>query len=101
MKSLSPDGKAAGSGERPDDSRAETDRTRYIHRVYTVFNARQIDNVPPYALPKRSEFEAAKAGEAILSASGAKIAHDQNDRAYYSRANDSIHLPPKAAFKEA
>ena len=48
--------------EGPSDSRAEADRPRYIHRVYTVFNAKQIDNIPAYALPKRSEFEVAKSG---------------------------------------
>ncbi len=24
------------------------DRSRFIHRVYTVFNAKQIDNIPPF-----------------------------------------------------
>src|SRR5262249_52563732 len=31
----------------------------------------------------------------------ASISHDQSDRAFYSRANDSIHLPAKASFKDA
>ena len=102
VKSPATEGTTGSVGEKPvGDGRTEADRRRYIHRVYTVFNARQIDNVPGYELPKRSDFEVAKAGEAILSGSGAKIAHDQNDRAFYSRANDSIHLPPKSAFKEA
>ena len=98
----------ADSGQRPSGaSEAEPketgqrDRPRYIHRVYTVFNAKQIDNIPPYAPPKRSEFEVVQAGESILSGSGAKITHDQADRAYYNRAQDSIHLPGKEAFKEA
>ena len=76
------------------------DRSRYIHRVYTVFNAKQIDNIPPFAPAPRSGFEAVQAGEQILENSGAKIAHDQSDRAFYNRAADSIHLPPKDAFKE-
>ena len=87
------DAEAKGTGE--------TQRPRYIHRVYTVFNAKQLDNIPPYALPKRSEFEVVQAGESILWASGAKITHEQADRAYYNRALDSIHLPGKDAFKEA
>ena len=40
-------------------------------------------------------------GERILANSGAKIEHDQADSAYYSRLTDSIHLPPKDAFKDA
>ena len=41
-----------------------------------------------------------RAGEQILGNSGAKISHDQADRAFYSRSQDSIHLPPKESFKE-
>ena len=76
------------------------DRSRFIHRVYTVFNGKQIDQIPAYAPTKHSEFEAIQAGEQILAHSGAKIAHDQPDSAFYNRAKDSIHLPPKDAFKE-
>jgi antirestriction protein ArdC len=79
---------------------ANAERSRFIHRVYTVFNAKQIDQIPAYAPEKRSEFEAIQAGEEILTNSGAKIAHDQPDRAFYSRSQDSIHLPRKDAFKE-
>jgi antirestriction protein ArdC len=85
-------GELAGNGN--------TDRSRFIHRVYTVFNAAQIDKIPPYAPAKRTEFEAVQAGELILTNSGARIAHDQADRAFYSRAKDSIHLPPKDTFKD-
>ena len=46
-------------------------------------------------------FEAVHAGEQILKNSGACIAHYQADRAFYNRAQDSIHLPPKDAFKDA
>jgi antirestriction protein ArdC len=79
---------------------ATAGKARFVHRVYTVFNAKQIDNIPDYAPAKPSEFEAIQAGEQILANSGAKIAHDQPDRAFYSRAQDSIHLPARDAFKE-
>jgi antirestriction protein ArdC len=81
-------------------SRGAAERSQFIHRVYTVFNAKQIENIPDYAPQRRSEFEAIQAGEQILGNSGARIAHDQPDRAFYSRAQDSIHLPPKDAFKD-
>src|SRR5579863_9526129 len=32
---------------------------------------------------------------------GNTILYDQVDRAYYGRAEDRIHLPPKAAFRDA
>lgn len=78
----------------------DQDRSRLIHRVYSVFNAKQIDGIPPYAPKQRNPFEVVHAGEQILTNSGARIVHDQNDRAFYNRAQDTIHLPPKDAFKE-
>jgi antirestriction protein ArdC len=74
---------------------------RLIHRVYTVFNAKQIDGIPEYQPKQRTPFEAVQAGERILANSGARIEHDQRDGAFYSRRSDSIHRPPKDAFKDA
>lgn len=74
---------------------------RLVHRVYTVFNARQIDGVPALSPLVRQPFEVIEAGERILKNSGAKISHDQADRAFYDRGRDAIHLPPKEAFKDA
>ena len=84
-----------------DQSEGEKRGSRLIHRVYTVFNAKQIDGVPPYQPRQRTPFEVAQSGESILENSGAKIQHDQADRAFYSRSSDSIHLPPRQAFKDA
>jgi antirestriction protein ArdC len=88
-------------GNPKDEDQADTDKPRLVHRVYTVFNAKQIDGIPPYQPRVRTAFETAQAGERILTNSGAKISHDQADRAYYSPGNDSIHLPPREAFKDA
>lgn len=74
---------------------------KLIHRVYTVFNAKQIDGVPAHQPKEHSAFEAVHAGEQILENSRATIVHDQADRAFYRRADDSIHLPPKDSFKGA
>jgi antirestriction protein ArdC len=46
-------------------------------------------------------FEVVEAAERILNNCGATIRHDQADRAFYNRSSDSIHLPPKHAFKDA
>ena len=78
-----------------------TEKSRFIHRVYTVFNAQQIDGIPPHNPKQHTTFEAVQAGEQILKNSGASIAHDQADRAFYSRGEDSIHLPPRDAFRDA
>jgi antirestriction protein ArdC len=81
----------------PDEGRG----SRLIHRVYTVFNAGQIECISAWTPIERSTFEAAEAGERILRNSGATILHDQLDRAFYNRVADTIHLPPKYAFKDA
>ena len=83
------------------DGGSDRDKTRLIHRVYTVFNAQQIDGIPPLAPKQHSAFEAVQAGEQILQNSGAQVVHDQADRAFYNRAQDRIHLPPKGAFQDA
>ena len=94
------------SDGRSDASMADTNnagaaKSQFIHRVYTVFNAQQIDGIPLRTPKQHTPFEAVQAGEQILSNCGANIAHDQADRAFYSRSQDAIHLPPKDAFKEA
>jgi antirestriction protein ArdC len=83
------------------ESPADENARRLIHRIYTVFNAKQIDGIPEYQPKNRTPFEAVQAGERILANSGARIEHDQLDNAFYSRVSDSIHLPPRDAFKDA
>jgi antirestriction protein ArdC len=90
-----------GDGDSATGNKSDAEKSRLIHRVYTVFNAQQIEHIPPHTPEQHTTFEAVQAGEQILRNSGANIAHDQADRAFYSRSQDSIHLPPKDAFKDA
>lgn len=85
----------------PLTATAEKLERRFIHKIYTVFNAQQIEGIPPYAPKQGTPFETIEAGERILASSGANIRHDQTDRCFYNRGTDSIHLAPKDAFKEA
>jgi antirestriction protein ArdC len=94
-----PDG--GGDQSTANGNNADAERSRLIHRVYTVFNAQQIEHIPQHTLKQHTTFEAVQAGEQILKNAGANIAHDQADRAFYSRSQDRIHLPPKDAFKDA
>lgn len=87
--------------DQPDSETRSDPKSRFVHRVYTVFNAQQIDGVPRHTPKQQTSFEAVHAGEQILTNSGAHIAHDQADRAFYSRSQDAIHLPPKDAIKDA
>ena len=88
-------------GRSSADGGTDRDKTRLVHRVYTVFNAKQMDGIPVYASKQHTPFEVVQAGEQILENSKAQVVHDQADRAYYNRAQDRIHLPPKEAFKDA
>jgi antirestriction protein ArdC len=78
--------------------RADDERHGLIHRVYTVFNGAQIEGIAKYEPKLHPEWEVVQTGEAILKNSGAQIHHDQQDRAFYSRLSDTIHLPTKTAF---
>lgn len=61
-----------------------------------VFNAEQIDNLPP--LPIRElKWDNIERAETILKNSGAKILNDSNSP-YYSIKTDEIHLPGKEFF---
>jgi antirestriction protein ArdC len=85
----------------PPDEHDERRGDRLIHRVYTVFNAKQIEGIPEWTAKQRSVFGVVEAAEQILQNSGATILHDQADRAFYNRLADSIHLPAKHAFNDA
>jgi antirestriction protein ArdC len=74
---------------------------RFIYRVYTVFNASQIEGIPHHTPRVRQDWEIIHDAESILQNSGARICHDQSDRAFYNRLSDTIHLPSRAAFKSA
>ncbi|WP_176331816.1 zincin-like metallopeptidase domain-containing protein [Burkholderia vietnamiensis] len=67
----------------------------------TVFNAEQIDGLPPLTPPKEQTWNAVERAEHILNASGAKITHAPGDRAFYRPSTDSITLPERGQFPSA
>ncbi len=85
-----------GDSEENDDHKSPA-----IHKLYTVFNAAQVDGMPPLDLPERNEWEVIEEGERILAGTGADIRHDGSDRVFYRPSSDSIHLPVKDAFPSA
>ncbi|EAQ2882491.1 DUF1738 domain-containing protein [Salmonella enterica] len=67
-----------------------------------VFNASQIDGLPPLEVrPTMPEPERQARAEAILTNSGANIQHVPGDRAYYRPSTDSITLPERNQFPAA
>jgi antirestriction protein ArdC/phage/plasmid primase-like uncharacterized protein len=67
----------------------------------TVFNAEQIDGLPPLAARTERNWNPIERAERILQASGAVIRHDERDAAYYRPLTDSIHMPHKDQFPDA
>lgn len=89
-------------GPRKDDgeSDADTPRASFIHRVYSVFNAAQIEGIPVIVLEPRQPFQVIEAGERILADSGADIRYG-GSRAFYTPSADFIRLPHKENFIDA
>ncbi|CAK7032497.1 MAG: hypothetical protein DESF_01366 [Desulfovibrio sp.] len=97
---LGEDGKPVlGEDGKPEKQTVQLDKplVRFAH----VFNAEQIDGIPPVELTDKAfEWVPVEKAENILSASGANIKYDQSNRAFYRYATDSIHLPPRENFEE-
>lgn len=74
-------------------------------RVFTatVFNAEQIDGLPPLVIKPQEEqqWSPIERAENILQASGADINHTAGNRAFYRPSTDSITLPEKRQFETA
>ncbi len=66
----------------------------------TVFNAEQIDGIPPMER-KPVAWDPVERAESILQASSAEISHNGGNRAFYRPGTDSIHLPEKGQFPSA
>lgn len=67
----------------------------------TVFNAEQIDGLPPIQQKTEQQWDAVERAEHILNASGAKITHAAGDRAFYRPSTDSITMPERGQFESA
>jgi antirestriction protein ArdC len=71
-------------------------------RLYHVFNMSQVTDAQGHELPPWDNpsvpWEPSAMVERLLGNSGAKLSHDQRDRAFYDERSDSIHVPPKSSF---
>ncbi|CAG9236976.1 Riboflavin biosynthesis intermediates N-glycosidase (modular protein) [Paraburkholderia tropica] len=82
---------------KPRTQRVELDRPQ--RKSFTVFHASQLANVPELAKePRKYEWNPEERAEQILRASGARVLHDQADRAYYSVMSDEVHMPRRNQF---
>lgn len=79
----------------------EIQRDRPMPRSAAVFNAAQIDGLPPAEIrPVPPLEERHQRAENLLIASGAAIRELAGDRAFYSLSRDEITLPERAQFRD-
>ena len=71
---------------------------RPLLRHYYVFNASQIDGIPPLEPSKQSEWDRHDRAENLLKESGADIQHVKGDKAAYSPGLDAIRMPERGQF---
>ncbi|MDW2799583.1 zincin-like metallopeptidase domain-containing protein [Clostridium boliviensis] len=85
---------------KPVKEEVKLERPRVFYA--TVFNAQQIEGLPPLERKKKEiQWDPIERAERILQASEAKIYHGEIDRAFYRPSTDSIHLPAKDQFPTA
>ncbi len=88
-----------GEDGKPKMMSYELENPRVFRAV--VFNAAQIDGVPELSKePRKYDWDPVERAEDILKSSGAKIVHDQNDRAFYRPSEDVIHMPGQDQFRD-
>lgn len=76
------------------------------HAIVTaawVFNAEQVDGIPPLAKKTAlaSDWDPILRAEELVSLTGAKVFHSMGDRAFYNLVTDSITMPLKEQFSGA
>lgn len=76
--------------------RATGDR---VEHTGVVFNAEQMRGVPDL-VREQSTVDLAGLSNYLLDAMGVKVVNDQQERRFYSVASDTIHLPPKATYRD-
>jgi antirestriction protein ArdC len=90
----------AKPGSREEDAPEDEKRSRLVHRVYSVFNAQQIDGIPSLITKPRESWEVSDAAERIMRDSRADIRYG-GDRAYYRKDTDHVQLPDREYFADA
>lgn len=88
-------------GRQPCDAPPPADpKVVPLLRAFTVFNAAQVDGLPPGLLPPppSADWMPVDEAEAVLIHSGAHIRHG-GERAFYHPAQDLIQLPERGRFE--
>jgi antirestriction protein ArdC len=92
------DGRAESQDGEEQPEQPNSSRSRLLFcREYHVFNAAQVDGYTPKADPDAPIEQRIESAEAFFGRVSARVAH-QGNRAFYCPSDDTITLPPFAAF---
>lgn len=72
-----------------------------IMQSYIVFNAQQIEGLPPLQPEQKADWNPIAAADKLIADSKAEIRIGQSNQAYYSPAGDYISIPDRAQFSSA
>lgn len=85
-----------------EDGRPVIERVKLqkpIVNYFRVFNGEQIIGLPELKRKELTENYYSKTAEEFERSSKCPVLYEQQERAYYSPAEDKIHLPPRESFK--
>ena len=74
-------------------------RNRPVVNYFVVFNAEQIEGVPPLEIAEKSKSEMLNIAQDFVNSSECNVKEIASERAYYSPSNDEIIVPIKEVFK--
>ncbi len=90
-----------------DDDREPKERQIPFLKAYSVFNADQIENIPPQFTPRAATVDESNfdhwpnaQAQEFFANTGATLREDVS-RAYYSVLEDAVYMPPLGKFEEA
>ena len=85
-----------------EDGQTEEKTIRFL-RYYHVFNVEQCEGLPLPQVGTPEPFDPIAAAERIIAnmPEPPPISHNGGNKAYYTPAADSVHLPPRGAFSNA
>ena len=91
-----------GAGRSCAANNAPTTKMVPLLRSFTVFNADQVENLPPALMAPEPapDWSPVEQAERLLAGSGAAIRHG-GDQAFYRPSDDVIQLPARHAFPKA
>ena len=79
----------------------EIEKQRPIGKTFTVFNAEQVEGMPPFkneATKHLPEKELNERAEKLLKATGAQVMFDSPGEAFYDKYTKVIHLSPRYTY---